>query len=405
MPFDEQSISDGSFVNEDGQPADTHTNYDLAPSSSRPVESGRPVENEVSPRPGGLRRVSSGMHSVLMEITDGQLRPIELELAAQRRVALGESFECQESDQLKEGDVPKGEFSRRDAIVRSDCNYGMDAVGNHVADVMKWIADVHKAKDDAGENNRTGFKFLHPLSNPLENCVKDNIFPGCVEITGSLEMALAGLNSCLYEAEQKRLEEERMREESDGISIKEHLGDVDRIVAAVSRISSRMKTVILIADDDDRSFVLSNPVIRRAMLSHYSVISTESAFENSRSRYRGRSWLLELLKSSDRDLTDKAIDYLELLSSLSVNDYVSIRQPPTFVRQNKISPQNERLASRRPSYPSKKDEEDFGLLRDSLFKTVGSLNLLIPHLFKLYTPDIERVSTLPVIRRALDDAI
>jgi len=301
----------------------------------------------------------------------------------------------------------------------------MDAVGNHIGVLNEWVVGAHLEEDGATPSvvgrERHGFTLRRAgVSRTDQNNADDKVFPSGVKIDSSFELALAGLNSCLYEADQKILEDDKNGENGD-FRIIEHVGDVDRIIEAVARIPGLMKTALLIEDDEDRDFVFSNPVIRRAMLCPYSIVSAEAAYEESLLKqarqsnlsnsilvvshsHDRNSWLLNMLKSSDGHLTDKAIDYMEMLSFLCAKDFVSIRQPPSFVRQKGGTPRgkNSRVAKRSSS---PKDEEDFNHVRDALFKTVGSLNLIIPHLFKLHKQDIERASTLPVISRALDDAI
>lgn len=287
------------------------------------------------------------------------------------------------------------ETHRRVAVKRLVCEYGMDQVGTHVASIRSWIKSMHSRGDrQRGWKKGLSYHQKHKSSESAELDVRDSAFPYGVSVQIELEDALRGLSACIYAAKEKESEEE--------ISA----GEVKRIVEIVARIPSFMKTIILIEDEEERKQVLSFPIVRRVMLCKYSVLSQMASCELAQllavdtindmrnADFDSTSWLLELLKSGSRSLKEKAIEYLELISNLTAQDYSCVAAKP-----------EQTLVGIDGPAPTEEDEEEFQVERRALFVAVGKLRLLVPLLFSLQNKDIERAAVTPVIRSVLDDAI
>src|SRR5687767_10683116 len=75
----------------------------------------------------------------------------------------------------------------------------------------------------------------------------------------------------------------------------------DLLFISVASIPELMKTILLIKNDEERRFAMSTSIIRRIMTHESSV----------------GPWLTTMLQSSDRKLSETAIEYLKVISSLS----------------------------------------------------------------------------------------
>jgi len=132
------------------------------------------------------------------------------------------------------------------------------------------------------------------------------------------------------------------------------------IVECVASIPFLIKTILLINDDDVRSRILEMSVIKRVMRSEASL----------------DTWLVSFLKSNNMNLCDKAVLYLQI---------VSAKPPEDIKNSDKLN--------------------DYRAQQNDLFKAAARLEGLIPSMLLLDTNAIEKISTIKIVRLALDKLI
>eukprot|EP00957_Ditylum_brightwellii_P074751 5681256-Ditylum_brightwellii.AAC.1 len=164
-----------------------------------------------------------------------------------------------------------------------------------------------------------------------------------VKINSVVETSFQNLDACLLEAKNKTAHDE------DGATD----GDerVQAIIDRVAQIPSLMKTILLIDKNIDRKRILSYKIAKRIMLSPFSVLpdtqlpDTKNSTILSQAKTRdllssgeeeedylpeslsqkgpsNKSWLVRMIETEYKPIKQRAVDYLELLSDLTVLDYI-----------------------------------------------------------------------------------
>eukprot|EP00957_Ditylum_brightwellii_P020393 1538170-Ditylum_brightwellii.AAC.1 len=165
-----------------------------------------------------------------------------------------------------------------------------------------------------------------------------------------------------------------------------------------------MKTVLVIHRKVDWRRILSYKIVRKVMFCPFSIYlpitdlpkedlfddydSFVSSLQGSTSMMAGKkkkkkSWLVYMLEG-DHGYTKKiAVDYLELLSELTVVDFkIDEDANPTLV-----------------------NVDMFNKSRDEIFSEVEGLKYLVPAMILLKDSEKERAATTAIIKRVLDNAI
>lgn len=125
-----------------------------------------------------------------------------------------------------------------------------------------------------------------------------------------------------------------------------------------------METILLIEDDDDREFAMSQTIIRRVMASKQSI----------------GVWLTGMLQSRDKKASQRAVDYLKRVS------VQCIEESCTITRSKESSNQD---------HPG----------CDPLIDEVSNLQDFIPSLLALGDRGMEEVSTTFIVKGVLDRMI
>eukprot|EP00978_Attheya_sp_CCMP212_P019715 scaffold55477_cov57-Attheya_sp.AAC.3 len=229
--------------------------------------------------------------------------------------------------------------------------------------------------------------------------VSDSIFPLIVEVTDGLETALKGLDMQL-------LRYACPRPPINATRIAFNNKEIDLIIKSVARIKGLMKTMLLINNQEDMKRMMSYKIMRRTMMSIHSIkrhiapapkTRTNSSSGNSKQSQRDLlsthvtksteprsiTWLVKMIKSGHFFAMGRAVDYLEILSNLTLDDFI-------------LNP-----ANKNPSQVGH-CQQDFLAIRDELFKYVGNLRELIPAVASLPDREIERASVTKIMQRTLD---
>mmetsp|Transcript_23873 Transcript_23873/g.27296 ORF Transcript_23873/g.27296 Transcript_23873/m.27296 type:complete len:304 (-) Transcript_23873:1032-1943(-) len=136
-----------------------------------------------------------------------------------------------------------------------------------------------------------------------------------------------------------------------------------RIVEKVASIPHLLEVIFSIKDDTDLEFSLSTKIIRRVLVNKHSV----------------GPWLTTMLQSPQRQISQRAIDYLQIVSSLC------------SVKQKRDKEEKE----------ANLDDSHY----DDLVDEVSRLNDFIPSLLALGDKVIEEVSTTLIVKQVLDKMI
>mmetsp|Transcript_26352 Transcript_26352/g.39144 ORF Transcript_26352/g.39144 Transcript_26352/m.39144 type:complete len:660 (-) Transcript_26352:444-2423(-) len=100
-------------------------------------------------------------------------------------------------------------------------------------------------------------------------------------------------------------------------------------------------------------------------------------------RHLKKSWLVEMLETTYKPIKQSAVDYLEMLSNLTVVDYILDEHAD----------------------PTPVDIDLFEKSREEIFSEVERLKYLVPAMISLEDSEKERVAVTLIIQRVLDNAI
>ena len=162
----------------------------------------------------------------------------------------------------------------------------------------------------------------------------------------------------------------------------------NNIIKIVASIPNLIKTLLLIENDQDRNLIFDLPIIREIIFHEKSI---------------GR-WLVFMLRSNDRGISKRAVNYLKLISG--END------DPSYFRFHQLSYTDiiggtESIGDGliKSSQKSKKRlTEDEGR-RNDLYEVFSQLDGLIPSLLGLDEKMIEQAATTKIISRVLDKMV
>lgn len=143
---------------------------------------------------------------------------------------------------------------------------------------------------------------------------------------------------------------------------------ISAIVEQLAAIPDFVKTCLLIDDEAERHQVFTCSAMKRVVLSKYSI----------------GKWLTSMLQSPSKKVSQRAVNYLRLLSEVSEED------------KKQICPGNGRSAGEIKAMQLKHDE---------LHEAVSVLDSLIPSMLALDEKMIEEAATTPIISRVLDKMI
>jgi hypothetical protein len=138
------------------------------------------------------------------------------------------------------------------------------------------------------------------------------------------------------------------------------------IVQSIASIPNLVPAVLMIADLHTRNYILSTLIMRRVLASKYSVM--------------GGFWLTSMLQSSDRQVSDRAIHYLKIVSD-----------PNLFGSSVKNSSWRGNIQTMCPS----RDQVE-------LYYQVSQLQGFIPSLLSLNEKDVEEAATTLIVSKVLD---
>jgi len=293
----------------------------------------------------------------------------------------------------------EGVVGRRVAAMRPSCPFGMDRVGEHTVTLQEWITHVHEISPVTTSASPRFYRSrTSENKSGTEMAVTDDSFPYGVTLTSGAEQALRGLNYCVHMAYQKQFQDEDEHK-------LDHAGDVDSIVESVARIPSLMKTILLIEDDDDRRWVMSTPIIRRVMLCRFSVANNDVALEEkinlgirvtvlASSLPSKQSWISFMFYKRGARLTELSLHYLQTISNLTVEDYLSVRH-----LENDTN-----ATSSKEQAPTNEDIEEFEKLKNSLYSTISEIPYLIVYIYQ-NGAIVERASVTDAVQYIMNDVL
>mmetsp|Transcript_31873 Transcript_31873/g.48403 ORF Transcript_31873/g.48403 Transcript_31873/m.48403 type:complete len:514 (-) Transcript_31873:1819-3360(-) len=311
-------------------------------------------------------------------------------------------------------------------------------VERHIFVISRWIHSVHAEAKNESYWSR-GFKgpantlrqalldtsemlhreFESKLHRENKNntvTVSDRILPPLVEINPKVETSFRSLDQCLLTALNKSVDGDK-----DGDK------RVQAIVDHVAQVPSFMKTILLIHKKVDRKRILSYKIVRRVMLSSFSVrpeddlpkiktsqsmthgerhlvspnevnrdmrsivdtphdiftsVLNKALLSTTQPRHLRKSWIVQMLETKYEPIQQSAVDYFELLSNLTVIDYILDEH----------------------ATPTPVDIDCFSRSQEEVFSEVQNLKYLIPAMISLADCEQERVAITSIIQRVLDNA-
>ena len=141
----------------------------------------------------------------------------------------------------------------------------------------------------------------------------------------------------------------------------------ETIIFNIACIPDLVKTILLIESDSEREYVLNSTIIRRVLLSKYSV----------------GPWLTAMLQSHKSRVSKRAVGYLKRVSDLSVTE--------------------------KPAAKKAKSDSDSGRHfewhRDELHNEICRLQDFVPSILSLGEKGVEDAATTMVVRRVMDRII
>jgi len=143
------------------------------------------------------------------------------------------------------------------------------------------------------------------------------------------------------------------------------------IIHTIASIPNLMKTLLLIEDGMQRKLVFDFPIIREIVFNKDSI----------------GPWLVEMLKSQEKRVSEKAVHYLKLLSGDDERQFRNLYNDKAY-KQGDIS-----------------SEERVKKTYNELYEAVSLLDGLIPSLLGLDERMIEQAATTQIISRVLDKMV
>ncbi|CAB9503043.1 Potassium ion channel Yvc1 [Seminavis robusta] len=155
----------------------------------------------------------------------------------------------------------------------------------------------------------------------------------------------------------------------------------EEIVSNIASIPDFVKLVLLIENDHDREFALSTTIMRRVLMSKLSV----------------GGWLPAMLRCNQRRVSDRAVDYLEIVSNLATCEKISTLSSSSSSSTNNGS----KLAKSTSSARLNRAER----LRDDFHTEISYLQDFVPSLMALGEKKMGEAATTMVVRRVMDRII
>lgn len=182
-----------------------------------------------------------------------------------------------------------------------------------------------------------------------------------------------------------------LRNDPDGLHIDTALKELNNmtvedisaeIVQSIASIPDLVKTVLLIANETHRNFILSTTIMRRVLASKYSV----------------GGWLTAMLQSSSKRITDRAIEYLNIVST---PDLFASRQGEQSRRGSWRRSKSSHSITAPPAGQINLNKHE----QDELYNEVSRIQDFVPSLLALGEKDVEEVSTTRLVSKVLDQLI
>ena len=159
------------------------------------------------------------------------------------------------------------------------------------------------------------------------------------------------------------------------------------IVQSVASIPDLLKTIFLIENDQQREYVLSTTIVRRVLVSRYSV----------------GPWLTKMLSSANKRASDRGIEYLRIVSDSELFDSADPRQSSWRRSKSSFNRAGSNLSAG-GDYNDGKDRKK-NPQQDDLYNEVSNLQDFVPSLLALGERDVEDAATTLVVRKVLDQLI
>jgi len=154
---------------------------------------------------------------------------------------------------------------------------------------------------------------------------------------------------------------------------------VSEIIQSIASVPDLVKTVLLIDDDRHRNLVLSTLVMRRILASKYSI---------------GNGWLTKMLQCPQKRVSDRALDYLQIVSDTELFEKKS-RNDSSWRRSKKSL----RSSFNSNNSCSRQQSED------ELYNEISRLQDFVPSLLCLGERDVEEAVMTAVVTKVLDHLI
>jgi len=208
----------------------------------------------------------------------------------------------------------------------------------------------------------------------LRNVLSDGISEGINALTGegtNARKKRASYKASLTQASIAPNVERSFRILSLIASCLEDLDILSSMVENIASISGLIPTILLVEDSQLRDQLLSYTIVRRTILCENTI----------------GNWLVSMLQSSSHAVKNKAVGYLQLVSTLTTNDLIGDRDQQVF------------------NLDEDKLETVFEEQREHLFDAISDLENLIPSMLSLKKKALCRVVRLPLIKEILANRI
>ena len=153
------------------------------------------------------------------------------------------------------------------------------------------------------------------------------------------------------------------------------------IIKRIASIPNFVKTLLLIEDDTERNFTFDLSIIRQVVFSKYSI----------------DSWLISMLQCKQKWVGQRAVNYLQLLSSAEDKEQEHIASNKR--KHNGTGNDGDNF------HIDDYWEADMRKRHTELYEAVGLLDGLIPSMVGLNEHMIEQVATTQIISRILDKMV
>jgi hypothetical protein len=157
------------------------------------------------------------------------------------------------------------------------------------------------------------------------------------------------------------------------------------IVQSIASIPDLVKTVMLIDDKCQREYVLSTLIMRRVLISKYSV----------------GGWLTRMLSSVNKRVSDRGIDYLRIVSDSELFESNAPKSQGSWRRSKSFTRSSSNLSTNESDGNSHKKNVE----QEDLYNEISNLQDFVPSLLSLGERDVEDAATTPVVKKVLDQLI